>query len=86
MVSSDITPFLKHPLVSIAEVDQEIASVTSLLHQAASATIPSMRRKVRVKNFVQDQEFKLKCKASESAWRFWHNANWPRSGLIYTNR
>ena len=83
MVSSTITPFLKHPLVSIAEVDHEIASVTTLLHQAASATIPSIRRKLHVKNFVQDQELKLKCKASKSAWRFWRNANRPRSGPIY---
>ena len=83
VVSSNITPFLKHPLVSIAEVYQEIASVTSLLHQAASATIPSIRCKLHVKNFVQDQELKQKCQASKSAWRFWHNENWPRSGPIY---
>ena len=83
MVSSYITPFLKHLLVSIAEVDLEIASVTSLLYQAASATIPFIRRKLHVKNFVQDQEPKQKCQTSKSAWRFWHNANRPKSGPIY---
>ena len=83
VVSSNITPFLECPLVSIAEVDQEIASVTSLLHQAASAAIPITGRKLHVKNFVQDQELKQKCQASKSAWRLWRNANRPRSGQIY---
>ena len=83
MVSSSLTPFLEHPLVSITEVDKEIASVVTLLHQAAAATIPISRCKSRVKHFIHDEELKQKCQASKSAWKTWRDANRPRSGPLY---
>ena len=83
MVSSSLTPFLEHPLVSITEVEKVIASVVTLLHQAAAATIPASSHKSRIKNFIHDEKLKQKCQASESAWRSWQNANRPRSGPLY---
>ena len=67
MVSSILSPILEHPLVSITEVDEEIASVVSLLHQAAAATISTFRHKSKVKNFIHNEELKQKCQASKSA-------------------
>ena len=58
MVSSNLSPILEHPQVSITKVDEEIASVVSLLHQAAAATILAARHKSRVKNVVHDEELK----------------------------
>ena len=54
MVSSNLSSFLEHPLLSITEVDKEIVSV-SLLHSAAAATIPSLKHEP-------------KCQESKSAW------------------
>ena len=67
-VSSNLSPILEHPLTSIAEVDEEIMSVVSLLHQAAVATIPTFRRNSKAKNFIRNDDLKQKCQASKSAW------------------
>ena len=47
--------------MSVTEVDGEIASVVSIMHQAAAATIPPPPgQKSQVKNFVPDEELKQK--------------------------
>ena len=69
--------------MSVTEIDGEIASVVSIIHQAAAATIPPSGKKSQVKNFVRDEELKQKCQASKSAWRIWRNANRPRTGPLY---
>ena len=71
MVSFNFSPLLEHPLVSITEVDEEIASVVSLLHQAGAATILTARYKSQVKNFVCDEELKQKWQANKSTWHNW---------------
>ena len=39
-------------------IDGEIVSVVSIIHQSAAAKIPSSGQKSQVKNFIHDQELK----------------------------
>jgi hypothetical protein len=53
--ASSLTQFFERPLVNI---DGEIVSVVSIIHQSAAAKIPSSGQKSQVKNFIHDQELK----------------------------
>ena len=84
-VSSNLSPLLNHSLETIAEIDEEIIAVTSILHHAATETIPVIRNSTKVKNYIRDDELKQKCQRSKVAWRHWRNAGRPRSGPLYQN-
>ena len=60
-------------------------AVTSILHHAATETIPVIRNSTKVKNYIRDDELKQKCQRSKVAWRHWRNAGRPRSGPLYQN-
>ena len=83
LVTSNVGPLFERPLVSITEVDEEIAAVVTVLYNAAMATIPSCRRKSQIKNFIRDEELKQKCHESKLAWKTRRNANRPRPGPLY---
>ena len=83
MASSNLSPFLEHPLVSITKVDKEIVSVVSLMPSAAAATIPSLKHEPKVKNYMCGKELKQKCQESKSAWSRWQNADQPRSSPLF---
>ena len=85
VVSSNLSPLLNHTLETIAEVDEEIASVVAILHRAAIETIPAIRLNTKVKNYIRDDELKQKCQRSKTAWCLWRNAGRPRSGLLFQN-
>ena len=53
-VSSNLSPLLNHSLETIAEIDEEIMAVTSILHHAATKTIPVIRNSTKVKNYICD--------------------------------
>ena len=55
-VSSNLSPIIEHPLMSITEVARwRETSVVSLLLQAVAATIPTFRHKYKAKNFIPDE-------------------------------
>ena len=83
--SSNLSPLLNHSLETIAEIDEEIMAVTSILHHAATETIPVIRNSTKVKNYIRDDELKQKCQRSKVAWHHWRNAGRPRSGPLYQN-
>ena len=47
---------LEHPIQSISELDEEIASVISFLHEAATATIPVIKHKEKIKSFIHAKQ------------------------------
>ena len=85
VVSSNLSPLLNHTLETIAEVDEEIASVVAILHRAAIETNPAIRLNTKIKNYIRDDEIKQKCQRSKTAWCLWQNAGRPRSGLLFQN-
>ena len=50
-VSSNLSPLLNHSLETIVEIDEEIISI---LHHAATETIPVIRNSTKVKNYIRD--------------------------------
>ena len=57
--------------------------MVSILHEAASASIPVFSRKKKANYFIHDEALKQKCWDSKSAWQNWCEAGRPRSGSVY---
>ena len=84
-VSSNLAPFLHSTIENndISEVENVIQTVVSILHEAASTSIPVFSRKKKVDYFIHDESLKQICQDSKSAWRSWCEAGRPRSGSVY---
>ena len=61
-VSSNLAPFLHSTIENndISEVENEIQTVVSILHEAASASIPVFSRKKKANYFIHDEALKQK--------------------------
>ena len=55
--SNSSSSFFEHPLVSIAEVNEEIAAVVFVIHQVAAATIPPLGKNLMLETFSMTKSY-----------------------------
>ena len=82
-VSNAVLPLLSSTFQSADDLNNEIITVCSILTNAASMHLPSIRpRKPKAKPYIKDPELRLLCKRSRKAWEQWKSAGRPCEGQL----
>ena len=87
-VSSAVLPLLSSTFQSVDDLNNEIISECSILTNAASKHLPSLRpRKAKPsKPHINDPELRLLCKQSRKVWEKWKSAGRPCEGQLYEDK
>ena len=86
-VNDFISPLLGSSCDDLAQLEQEVLSVSEAICKCADSLLPkcSSNRRPR-RDFYNDGHLKLLCNLSKSSWKEWKNGGRPQSGDLLVNK
>ena len=86
-VNDFISPLLGSSCDDLAQLEQEVLSVSEAICKCAYSLLPkcSSNRRPR-RDFYNDGHLKLLCNLSKSSWKEWKNGGRPQSGDLLVNK